>query len=68
MSKEKDQGSDWLENTLKVDPPEKSGDDWMKDGVKKLGRKIAHSDDRAHSFRRIATTYSDRSRPVWRGA
>lgn len=27
----------------------------------------AHSDDRDHSFRRIATTYSDRSRPVWRG-
>ncbi len=29
--------------------------------------KAAHSDDRDHSFRRIATTCSDRSRPVWRG-
>ena len=28
---------------------------------------IAHSDDRDHLFRRIATTCSDRSRPVWRG-
>ena len=27
----------------------------------------AHSDDRDHPFRSIATTYSDRSRPVWRG-
>ena len=27
----------------------------------------AHSDDRDHSFRSIATTHSDRSRPVWRG-
>ena len=40
MNKEKDQGSEWLESTLKIDPPEKSGDDWMKDGVKKLDRKI----------------------------
>jgi hypothetical protein len=29
--------------------------------------KVAHSDDRDHPFRRIATTCSDRSRPVWRG-
>jgi hypothetical protein len=29
---------------------------------------IAHSDDHDHPFRRIATTYSDRSRPLWRGA
>jgi transcriptional regulator with XRE-family HTH domain len=28
---------------------------------------LAHSDDRDHPFRSIATTYSDRSRPVWRG-
>ena len=27
----------------------------------------AHSDDCDHRFRRIATTCSDRSRPVWRG-
>ena len=27
----------------------------------------AHSDDCDHSFRSIATTCSDRSRPVWRG-
>jgi ABC-type uncharacterized transport system substrate-binding protein len=27
-------------------------------------RRIAHSDDRDHSFRRIATTCSNRSRPV----
>jgi hypothetical protein len=26
---------------------------------------FAHSDDRAQSFRRIATTWSNRSRPVW---
>ncbi len=33
-----------------------------------LGRDpFAHSDDRDHPFRSIATTYSDRSRPVWRG-
>src|ERR1700681_4549744 len=30
-------------------------------------RAVAHSDDRDHPFRRIATTCSDRSRPVWRG-
>ena len=28
---------------------------------------VAHSDDCDHSFRSIATTCSDRSRPVWRG-
>jgi transposase len=28
----------------------------------------AHSDDHDHPFRRIATTCSDRSRPLWRGA
>ena len=27
----------------------------------------AHSDDRDHLFRRIATTRYDRSRPAWRG-
>jgi hypothetical protein len=27
----------------------------------------AHSDDRDHLFRRIATTRSERSRPAWRG-
>ena len=27
----------------------------------------AHTDDRDHPFRRIATTCSDQSRPVWRG-
>ena len=32
-----------------------------------LNNLIAHSDDRDHSFRSIATTCSDRSRPVWRG-
>ena len=31
------------------------------------GLKTAHSDDCDHSFRSIATTCSDRSRPVWRG-
>jgi hypothetical protein len=29
-----------------------------------IGYPAAHSGDRAHSFRRIATTRSDRSRPV----
>jgi hypothetical protein len=28
----------------------------------------AHSNNRDHPFRRIATTCSDRSRPLWRGA
>ena len=40
MGNEKDKGSDWLEDTLKVDPPAKDGDDWMRDGVKKLDRKL----------------------------
>ena len=31
------------------------------------GANLAHSDDRDHSFRRIATSCSDRSRPERRG-
>ena len=36
-------------------------------GYWKSDQKCAHSDDCDHSFRSIATTCSDRSRPVWRG-
>lgn len=36
-------------------------------GKKRHARCVAHTGDRDHPFRRIATIHSDRSRPVWRG-
>ena len=38
--KNEDLGTEWLEDPLKVDPPNKEGDNWMRDGVKKLDRRI----------------------------